>query len=719
MVPINIGQGAAMTSGTRTRAVWRARGSWRYSPRIFIVSFLTLAIHGCGGTAFEPQFDDIAEPQRSQVVDSLAVIKPREEKNVIVGVAGNPTELFAWDLQKAVKIWSKPVHALSAPIIAGPFVVLLEAKGAVARRLSDGQESFTVEGDARLLGADSDGRYTAIALEMGSRANPRGFVIGAEGEVRKWTNDLQMQVGVPAVVNGIVVVPWANQRISLLDAATGAEQMRFQMSDTIVSRAFVDRENLFLGEHGFFRFDKEIEKGSKQNLVYYEPLARPLPGQPLFLTSGYDPLPPLGNAKIKNRLIWRASVRDASIALEDDTVYFVYYRLVFALSPTEDKLNWIFMSPADIVGAAARPGHLMIVAETGQVMLLAAQSGLPVWQADTGVARLQAAAVELGNYAEKATTEDKPKPLIEQIDGALQLAEGNMAAGAAFAARYLGQLEGEQITGKIVALCADMSGSTPVRKEACKALEKRNSGARDVREALETRASFLRGISAPPAGSLARAAANMKLKVAVPDLLDHLVDPATPSGELEGVLTALGELGDKSAAPAVEEFVRLYHAETDDKILITALGTAVETLVKLQEKRALPLLKELGEDAFTAPALKKLVAQSLAEQERTPSGGVAGESKREPVEEDKRPERITGDMVQAVFQPLKQKLTKCIPGELKQVKIVMFIEPAGKIASIVTNPVEARDCIAEHLLKKSFPETRAQKKEQLVYIVYR
>jgi hypothetical protein len=221
--------------------------------------------------------------------------------------------LFAWDLEQAEMMWSRPVEAKSMPAVAGDLVVIHEADGIVARHLKDGGKAFDVDKDARLVGADGDGKFAAISLEMGEESNPRGILVGAQGGKKKWTNDLKLPVGVPAVANGLVVVPWASQRISLLDAMTGEEQTRFHIMDTVVGHAFVYGENVFTGQLVVFRVNKQIEAGTKEKITYYKPFARSYPSQPPFMRDGYEPLPPPSDARWRIRLLWKPKVDKGSI----------------------------------------------------------------------------------------------------------------------------------------------------------------------------------------------------------------------------------------------------------------------------------------------------------------------------------------------------------------------------------------------------------------------
>ena len=602
---------------------------------VLLIGFL-LATAGCGGRAFEPEFRDVAEPERSQVIDALDTIEKRHIKPVVVGVSDSPEMLFAWDLDQAKMIWSRPVKALSMPIVAGDLVVIHEADGIVARHLSDGEEAFELDDQARLVGADGDGDITVISLDLGAQSKSRGILVGAQGGEKKWTNDLKLPVGVPAVANGLVVVPWARQRISLLDAITGEEQTRFSIRDTVSGQAFVYGNKVFAGQLVVFPVDKQIEAGTKENSRNYKPLDRSYPGQPPFMWDGYEPVPPPSDPQWRVRLLWRPKVGKDSVGLEDDNLYFLYHRFVFALAPDDDKLKWIYQSASDVVGAAVRPGSVMLVAEGGELTLLDAQTGLKTWETHMGISGIAAACVQPGSYKKEATTEVEPKPLLSQIDDAAGIDDKRLAEGSGFAVRFLKDFPEASVTGQIVKICIDREGSLPVQFEACKALEGRTSGPDHISEALKIRASFLKGTFAPPSGALAQAAGNMGIREAVPNIVSHLADPATPVSELGGIFEGLGKLGGQPAKDAIDKFLRLYHAESDNKQLIAALGLAAQALATLDNPAARPTFDYIVGDPFTSPELRARVKGIVAAFDASASKeNPEEESKEKSIEESK------------------------------------------------------------------------------------
>ena len=111
---------------------------------------------------------------------------------------------------------------------------------------------------------------------------------------------------------------------------------------------------------------------------------------------------------------------------------------------------------------------------------------------------------------------------------------------------------------------------------------------------VERHAAFLEGTSSPPVGALAKAAASLKEKRAVGLLVAQLKDPGTRSTDLPALVAALGELGDASAAEALADFLRLYHADPIDEHLLRALELVPDALVKLNGPVAQPVDRQPG-----------------------------------------------------------------------------------------------------------------------------
>jgi outer membrane protein assembly factor BamB len=554
----------------------------------------------------------------------------REELPVAVGVGGEPSTLFVWDLQRGRKLWERPASVRSAPHVLGSYVVTEEEGRVVARDLETGEERFTYrDEELRLVGGDGEGDRAVIGLSTGSSGDEAySTVLLARGGELIWAQSVGFAIGSPALRGDYVFVPWMTHSLSVLSGEDGRQLLRLRMDD-VIGHAFVQNGKVYTGQHGVFRLTPSFEYAQRAKAARYAPLARPLPGQPPLLRDGYES--PLGadSAVHRVRLAWRVTGEDETVGFEDQTLYFIFYKLVFALSADEDELRWVYHHDSDLVGVAAQPGGLLLADEGGDLLFLSAESGRQIWGAQTGqspvVVRFRAA-----NLSPEGEPEGRPSPLADQLFQAAQMNDPRLPGGRALAIRFLSRIEDGEVTSQLITVCDDGDAPEQVRDAACEALAERSTGGPHVITALRRRAAFLQGEEAPPVGPLARAAERMELRAAVPLLLQHLVDPHTPDDALPPIMQALKNLAGAPAARPIEEFLVLYHADPSSEGLTQALGVAVEALARLRRRGALPTLQALAGDEMTVPSVRARATQAIARLEGSRSSGSGGQGTSQP-----------------------------------------------------------------------------------------
>jgi hypothetical protein len=679
----------------------------------------------CGGQAFEAAFVENEQPEFSRVMQALAEAPPREERAVIAYIAGTPKRLVVFDVATARRLWATEVEPTSAPVVTGDLVLVQESRGVVARALEDGAERFVIDAeDARFVGADSDGTFTVVALSEGPEASPRGLVVGARGNSVLWDHELQLPVGVPAISGGIVIVPWATQRVSFLDALDGHERTRVRVRDAVVGQAFVSDGATYVGQHGIFQITEALESGSRRSAPYYEPQARPLPAQPSMMRDGYAPVPPPDHAHHRVRLVWQVEGTGEDMGPRDGRVYFVFYRFLFAFDANSEELAWAASFDTDIAGATSIPGGILFVSQDGTVSARAAEDGRSLFAANleerVEVAVLRSGAMAAAEGEAPEVAPESAPSLAAQLYAIARTEDARLPAGRALGARYLGRIGGEDVTGQLVTLCADRDEPEPLRREACSALEARTEGSQHVRVALRKRASFLEHEGAPPVGALSRAAAAMSLRNVVPDLLSHLGDPATPSAELPGLFDGLGALGVRTAARPIEEFLRLYHATGDDPELVSGLGRAAHALIALRGRDAVETLQAMIADPFTPASAREEARAAIASLDRPAEAAPEVEEPAEEVVEappDTRPTHITAAITTRVFARVDDQLRACLVGDTRSARVTMLVAPDGTIGRVVVSPASMQACVAPIITGHQFPETRRTRPESIVHTI--
>jgi hypothetical protein len=678
---------------------------------------IALALSACGAQAFDAQFAERQEPHMSGVLEELAAAPPRATDPVVAAVTADPPGLLLWDLRESRERWRVATEVRATPIVAGDHVVCTEAEGIVVRSIADGGRVLAIrERDVRLIGADGEAGTLVITLARGEGEVPLGSVVGVRGAEIAWSHELPLSVGVPAVVGTLVLVPWAQQRLSVLDATTGVERVRVRLEHAVVGYAFHHGTQTYVGQHGLFALTPGLlDDERRQRAGGIEPRGRPLPGQPPSLPDAYLPRMEIDSARNRVRLAWTLGDGEPA-TLADDALYYVFYRLVYGLVGGEDEVRWVIDRGHDVVGVDVTPGALVVVGDDGSVATLAAANGAVISEVSLG-APVVAADVRADGLAAGAPPATAPVPLRVQLETAAAIRDSRIGAGRALAVRFLSRDPAAEVTAQLIALCSDRSDTSQARTAACDALATRQNGDQHVLTALREGGSYLEQRPAPPIGALARAAATMHLRNALPYLITHLEDPSTPSDELPGLFDGLAQLGDPRAVAPVEAYVRLYHADATDAPAIEALAAASRALVVLAPARAEPLRALADDPMAPAPARERLAVALVpvaAEAAPTPAAPArptpAGRAEPVPEADPALPSSVTTEMAEQALAPAQAGLRRCLErpdGDPHPVaRLMLMVNEEGAIQTVTVTPSELQACVEPLVRDRSFPRTR-------------
>ncbi len=708
------------------------------SPRVLLaLALATLPVAGtfaagCGGGAavgaFAPTFADSDTARVAALSARLAAAAPRETSAVVVGTTDGPARtLFAWDFAAGRVLWTVPTATRGVPIVAGRLVLTDEDGRVVARALRDGTEVYATETEAlHLVGGDGEGALTAFTLSTGGGEGATSRIVLLEDGAERWSRPAFHAVGAPAVHAGLVLVPWAHQNVSVFDASTGGESDRLRVTDDVVGRALVSGGQVYIAQAGAFRVTPSLATGSKARAAYYaHRLARPLPGQPPFLADAYAPPPAPDSAAARVRLAWAPAGEGETVSLADETLYLLFYKLVFALTPDASGVRWVAQRGADLAGASVVPGGLLVADRDGTVDLLGAADGRSVFRARLGVQ--PTVAVFSGAAPVAGAPLGEAMPLRDQLLAAAENTDTRLSPARVLAVQLLGALPEPEVTTNLVAICGGGRVPPVVQRAACDALGERTAGGDQVLAALERRASFLEGTTAPPAGALARAAVRMQERRAVPQLVAHLRDPQTPAEQLVGIVDALRQLGDRSAAEPLEEFLRLYHADEPSPALGAALGAAADALVALVGPVAAETLREVADDPLGMPAargraqqaLDALAAQQAAAEGADAAardGGTPGPTGSAASGTDARPLHLGAADVERAIAVVRRELVTCLradPARPRSARVIVVADGDGTITQVTASAAEA--CIAPLVRAQRLPAVRQGERQQVTY----
>ena len=583
-----------------------------------------LGLAACGGAGgLSPAFPEARRAELEAITAELEAAAPREEGAVVVGVSPAPVRLWAWDARTGSVRWAVEAAPEVAPRVAGDVVVSQEAGSLVVRRLADGGVAARVETDGLTLrGADGEGGLSVLTLSTGGGVGARSRVVLLRNGAVAWSLAVDQAVGEPALHGGIVALPWAQQNLSLLDAATGRERARIHFGRGVVGHARAVGGRILFGQRGLAALDASLaldaalardaggpaDGASAAETSWLMPGTDALPGSPALFRDGYQPPPSASSAAHHVQLAWAGAREGRGPRLDGDTMYLVFYRALFALEPSGARARWVATLPADVVGAAVTADTVVVLDEAGALHALSREDGRTVGHADVG---LGATWASLDGVTLPALAPTETTSLGDQLLAATQDTDARLVPARAFAARLLAASPAPDVTARVLALCEDRALPPALRAAGCEALSQRRNGLEHALTALGRHAGHLTGTTAPPVGPLAQAVAAAGLRAAVPALIAHLRDPATPTADLVPLAAALGALGEPAAVEPLEAFVRLHHAESPEGPLADALTACMAALVLLEGPSAHTLLTEIAGSPMTMPAVRAAAAQLL------------------------------------------------------------------------------------------------------------
>ena len=644
---------------------------------VVVVALAALAAACGGGLAdgpFSPVFPDNRAADIEAVLARVRASTPAPAPSLAVGVTREGA-LFVFDLEAGSLRWQEAIGARSIPYIAGSLVFTIEHEGQlVGRSLADGSVEVSEDAESlNLVGAGGEDDIGAVVLSTGGGVGARSRLLVTRGDSVALDLEFEHVAGAPTVRAGMVFLPWGNQNLSVLDARGGDEIARIRVADEVVGTARVEDGEVYFGQDVVMRLTPSAAGGRYAAMAHFKAEHAALPGRPPFMRDTSQPPPGANNAAHSVRLAWHPAGAGERVGLSDDNLYLIFYKLVIALDPRGGAIRWVYSHDGgDVIGATARPGGIWLADREGKVIFVAGSDGRPTAGPSMGLAPTY---VSLAPPASPPSgpADGPARPLLDQLRRAAQHTDDRLAPARVLIVEHVGRMDSPEATQLLIDLCDDHGMPTAVRHASCETLAQRSVGPDQVVAALQRHAAFLDATSAPPVGALARAAANMGERRAVPLLVEHLADPETPAAELAPLVRSLAALGDPQAAGPLLAFVRLYHAERVDEPLGQALEAACEGLVALQGADATVGLAEIIDDPLGYPGLRDVATRLVAELERTaasaeqPANGDAAEHGEDdggaqPAESPgaeapatpELPERITTALLDEARGPVRQ-----------------------------------------------------------------
>jgi outer membrane protein assembly factor BamB len=575
---------------------------------------------------------DWLDDQGRSIAEVHARVKGAKEApttDLVVSVAGNGDKIIATPLGTAGQPWTV-THALDVrPIIAGSVVVLSGGGEIVAHDAFSGKKLWArPSGGLPVLGAGDDGAITALTLSRSGGSTL--LIVGRNGTVKRQL-ETDKALGDPGVVAGVVFVPWANQYVSAIDAETGDEIGRVTVRDK-VSRAVSIGGSLYFGEMAYVRFDERMAQASRGQASRVQIPSRELPGTPRLLVPGTEKVPPIANARDRDRLFGRPSGEGPNLGIDSKRFYASYYRLAFGFESSRGHLAWVRTHDSEFIGGEAILGGVLLCDEQGKIVVLDAQTGQTAMEKPIGEP-IKSCVVQADAFrAPRPTT--APPSLGQQITEAVTMREATLATAQRLLLRELGTLEDEAATKTLIDIAGDPRSVPILVSDARAALATRRNGASFMLAALGKHYDYLHDqLTTPPVGPIADALAAMNEKRAAPLLASQIMDPTIKDDDVKRAAAALATLATDKEAPVLKQFFGMYRGASPSDEVSLAAASAAEAVLRVDAKAGHAMVENAMKDPFTNAVTRKRLEAVLA---ATPKGEEKKPEEKKP--EEKKPD---------------------------------------------------------------------------------
>jgi outer membrane protein assembly factor BamB len=577
-----------------------------------------LAVAACGAESGHPKTfsTDWVDDQGKSIAEVEARLrnaKPGPTTDLVVSVAGKD-KIIGTPLGGGSQ-WTAN-HALDTrPVIAGGVVLASGGNELAAFDASSGKKLWArPTGGLPLLGAGDDGNITAVSLSRGGGSTL--LIVGRDGTVRKQI-ETDKALGDPAVVGGVVFVPWANQYVSAIDGATGDEIGRVTVRDK-VSRALTIGGTLYFGEMAYVRFDDKISGASRGQASRVAIPSRELPGTPRLLVPGTEKIPPVANARDRDRLFGRPS-GDATLGVDSSRFYASYYRLAFGFESSRGHLAWVRTHPQEFIGGEAVLGGVALCDEQGKIVVFDAQTGQTAMEKSVGEP-IKSCVVQADSF--RAPKPSTPGPSLgQQITEAVTIREATLATAQRLLLRELATLEDESATKTLIDISSDPRSVPVLVADARAALATRRNGASYMLQALGKHYDYLHDVTvSPPVGPIADALAAIKDPKAPALIASFLLDPYITDDDVKRAAAALALIGTDKEVPQLKQFFAMYRGTAPTDEVAVAVGSAAEALLRIDAKANRPVVEAAAKDSMTVAVartrLDALLSATPAEKKK-------------------------------------------------------------------------------------------------------
>ncbi len=252
---------------------------------------------GCGGGQTQGAAFDATLPDDGA---SMSALQRRLASEAIPRAADVAVGVFGERSLVGVPLvggtpWTFEHPIACRPVIAGDVVVGAGDNEMFGLDAKTGKLLWTRKVGGCLRGAADNGHVTVVSVRPITGFGGIVVAIDRDGHVVRQIED-DSRIGAPAVVGGIVFLPWAGRHVSAYDLSAGEEVARVRFTGR-VTRAFTVGGALYFGEQTVTRFDERIALAPAGGAWTLSLPPRALPDRPAWMDPGDESAPPAPGPK--------------------------------------------------------------------------------------------------------------------------------------------------------------------------------------------------------------------------------------------------------------------------------------------------------------------------------------------------------------------------------------------------------------------------------------
>jgi outer membrane protein assembly factor BamB len=561
----------------------------------------------------------LAGPEKRAVKAGEKAAAPAEGEKTLIG----------YDLTEGKQVFSVPADVRSRFAVSRGLLVHREGdSGLVLRDVQTGavRSRVAFEPGETLAGLTADEEQVYYVTRAKINGENRSFVtaLSAAGQ-RVWRLPAQGSVGAPAAAGGLLALPYRYQDVVVLDAKTGAELTRIRQKDEQIGFVRPAAQGFYygVGTDGVALLTEKSVAGERDKIAYLAPKL----GERVrvFLNwDGYRPEQIEFSAFDRNRLLWDAEQSGEQLRFTGGEAVLHSYRFFFAVDTEKGGLSWAYAQPrnnlmaSDLVGNvvlyAAQDGELGALDKKTGGKLLTQKLTLPAGQQVLG------ATFDAVGYAPSTAQAQRATPLLDVLHNIIFDRDSSFLSVKSFAVQALGNIPGKDSAAELIRVVTADGMPQQIARTAGEVLVKRKDPevAALLCEALKSSYDYLEDKRPKGLDVLARAAAAVGAKDAVPVLTQRLTDPSTPAPALKEIVAALTQLGGKDVIAPLRESLLMYRSDAAFSADSDAWKRAGEGLLKIGGEGERRTVQFVALEPRTLPPLAEHFTKLLVESAQRP-----------------------------------------------------------------------------------------------------